>query len=52
MESYWHVDYTSFGHFQIIQEMKAVEAKERNDKSYFCSTAYIFEDIWKWTKLV
>ena len=37
MESYWHVDYISFVHFQLYSKMKAVEAKERNEKSYFCS---------------
>ena len=28
MESYWHVDYTSFIHFQISPKMKAVQKKE------------------------
>ena len=51
MESYWHVDYTSFVHFQISSKMKAVEAKEENVKSFFCSRAFIFWDFSKRTNL-
>ena len=31
--------------------MKAVEDKEENENSYFCSRAFIYRDISKWTKL-
>ena len=42
IKSSCHVDYTSFVHFQISPKMKAVEAKEENEKSFFCSRAFIF----------
>ena len=52
MESYWHVDYTSLVHFQISPKMKAVEAKEENEKSFFALEPSFFEifqngQIWR-----
>ena len=52
MESYWHVDYTNFVHFQISRKMKALEAKEGNKKSFFALEHSFFEifqneQIWR-----